>query len=55
MDSSYSGIEAVTVSEILGLDSWNQPRTSEDLQDFINRKHEELKLATVDIEDEDLL
>ncbi len=51
MESSYSGIEAVTLTEILGLDSWNQPRTSEDLQSFINRKHEEL--ATVDIEDEE--
>ncbi len=50
MDTYHSGVEAVTMTEILGLDSWNRPRTSEDLQDFINRKHEQL--ATVDIEDD---
>jgi len=42
MDTSHNGVEAVTMTEILGLDSWNQPRTSEDLQAFITRKHEEL-------------
>ncbi len=52
MEETYNGVESVTLSEILGLDSWNQPRTSEDLQSFINRKHQEL--ATVDVEDEEL-
>lgn len=53
MESSHNGIEAVTMSEILGLDTWNQPRTSEDLQSFITRKHEEV--GTVDLDDQDLL
>jgi hypothetical protein len=54
MEESYNGVEPVTMSEVLGLDTWNQPRTSEDLQSFINRKHEEIT-ATADLEDEDLL
>ncbi len=52
MESTYSGVEAVTMSEILGLDSWNQPRSSEDLQAFIDRKHEEINF--LDLENEDL-
>ena len=42
-------IEAVTMSEILGLDTWNQPRSSEQLQSFIDRRHE--ALGEVDIEE----
>ena len=42
-------IEAVTMSEILGLDTWNQPRTSEQLRSFIDRKHQALN--EVDIEE----
>lgn len=51
MESSHNGVEAVTMSEILGLDSWNKPRTSEELQAFIQRKHEELAVVLVDNED----
>ncbi len=51
METSHSGVEAVTMTEILGLNTWDRPRTSEDLQLFINRKHQEL--ATVDVEDEE--
>lgn len=53
METSHSGVEAVTMTEILGLNTWDRPRTTEDLQLFINRKHQEL--ATVDVEDEELL
>ena len=42
MEPSHNGIEPVTMTEILGLESWDQPRTSEDLQAFITRKHEEI-------------
>lgn len=38
------GIESVTMSEILGLDTWNQPRSSEQLQSFIERRHQELQI-----------
>lgn len=34
-----SGIEEVTLTEVLGLDTWNQERTSEQLRNFIERKH----------------
>ena len=51
MESTHSAVEAVTMSEILGLDTWNQPRTSEDLQSFITRKHEELAIGESDNED----
>jgi hypothetical protein len=54
MESSHSGVEAVTMSEILGLNTWDRERTSEDLRSFINRKHEELA-GTADLENEDLL
>ncbi len=44
MDTSHTaGIEAVTLSEILGLDTWNRERTSEDLQSFIERRHAALE------------
>lgn len=52
MEQAHSGVEAVTLTEILGLDSWNQPRTSDDLQNFIIRKHHELDM--VGDEDQDL-
>lgn len=32
-----SKVEEVTKSDILGLDTWNQERTSEQLLDFISR------------------
>lgn len=38
-----SGIEAVTMSEILGLDTWNQARSSDQLKSFIDRRHEALE------------
>lgn len=55
MENSYNnGVEPVTMTEILGLNTWDRPRTSQDLQAFIQRKHEELD-DTVDLEDEELL
>jgi hypothetical protein len=51
METTHSSVEPVTMSEILDLDSWNQPRTSEDLQNFITRKKEELSLDEADNED----
>ena len=38
-----SGIENVTLSEILALDTWNEARSSEQLQDFIARRHEAIE------------
>ncbi len=34
-----SGIEKVTLTEVLGLDTWNEERSSDQLQDFIDRRH----------------
>jgi hypothetical protein len=48
MELSQGTIENVTLSEILELDTWNEHRTSEQLQAFINRRH----AATVDKEEE---
>lgn len=31
-------VEPVTISEVLNLESWNRPRTSEELRDFISRR-----------------
>jgi hypothetical protein len=45
MEEALSDIEPVTLSEVLGLDSWNQPRNSDDLQNFIIRKHHELDMV----------
>jgi hypothetical protein len=42
-------IEAVTMSEILGLDTWNQTRSSEQLQSFIERRH--AVIGEVDLEE----
>jgi hypothetical protein len=38
-----SGIENVTLSEILALDTWNEARSSEQLQSFIARRHEAIE------------
>lgn len=38
MDMQTADIEAVTVSDILNLATWNRPRTSEELQSFITAK-----------------
>lgn len=48
MELSQGTIENVTLSEILELDTWNEQRTSEQLQAFINRRH----AAIVDKEEE---
>jgi hypothetical protein len=38
-----SDVEPVTVSDILGLDTWNRERSSEELQDFITTRHSRLQ------------
>ena len=42
MELSSSDIESVTMSDILGLATWNRPRSSEELQSFINSRHNNL-------------
>ncbi len=42
MDMHAADIEAVTVSEILGLATWNRQRTDEELRDFITTRHDRL-------------
>lgn len=41
MDHS-ADVEPVTMSDILELASWNRPRTSEELQSFIQTHHSAL-------------
>jgi hypothetical protein len=42
MEKHSADIEPVTVSEILGLGSWNRERSSEELQQFIMSHHNAL-------------
>jgi hypothetical protein len=42
METTSVSIESVTVSDILDLASWNRPRSSEELQDFIRTHHNRL-------------
>lgn len=37
-----SGVEDVSLSEILGLASWDRPRTDEQIRDFISRREAEV-------------
>lgn len=46
MDKIPADIEPVTVSDILGLDTWNRQRTSQELQDFISTRHDQLPADT---------
>jgi hypothetical protein len=38
MDLTQSIIEPVTLSEVLELATWDKPRSSEDLRDFISKR-----------------
>ena len=49
MEMEMSGIELVTKSELLGLASWDRPRSTEQLLGLIARREAEI----VDKEDED--
>ncbi len=42
METNSAAVEAVTLSEILNLDTWNRPRSSEELQNFIRTHHNRL-------------
>lgn len=42
MDAHSADVEPVTLSEILNLDTWNRPRSSEELQRFIRTRHDRL-------------
>lgn len=42
MELSSTNIEQVTVSDILDLASWNRPRSTEELQNFIRTHHNRL-------------
>jgi hypothetical protein len=42
MELSSSNIEQVTVSDILDLATWNRPRSTEELQNFIRTHHNRL-------------
>lgn len=39
MEMPQNGVEDVTLTEILGLDTWNEERSNQQLQNFIERRH----------------
>ncbi len=39
METQSSGIEAVTLSDILGLATWNRERTDDELRHFVDTRH----------------
>lgn len=38
METETSSVEPVTMSEVLELATWDRPRTSEELKNFISRR-----------------
>jgi hypothetical protein len=42
MDTLSANIDAQTVNSSFELASWNRPRTSEELRNFINSRHAKL-------------
>ena len=42
METQSSGVEAVTISDILGLATWSRERTDEELREFVNSHHDAL-------------
>ncbi len=42
METETNMVEAVTKSELLGLASWDQSRTAEQLMNFISRREAEI-------------
>ncbi len=48
METTTDGIEPVTLSEVLALDTWNEARTSDQLQNFISRRHQEVGILDIE-------
>lgn len=44
MESTQGNIEPVTISEVLSLTSWDRPRTTEELRDFISQREAALNV-----------
>lgn len=42
MESPSANIEPVTVSDMLNLATWNRPRSTEELQNFVRTRHNRL-------------
>lgn len=49
METTTTGIESVTLSDIMNLATWERPRSSVELRSFVNRRDDAL-----DVEDFDL-
>lgn len=49
METQSSGIEAVTLSDILHLSTWNRQRSDDELRSFIDARHAALP-DDIDIE-----
>lgn len=48
METTPDGIEPVTLSEVLALDTWNQARSTDQLQSFITRRHQEVGILDIE-------
>ncbi|MGH7218157.1 MAG: hypothetical protein ACREGE_01785 [Candidatus Microsaccharimonas sp.] len=44
METTSANIEPVTMSEVLSLASWDRPRTSDELRDFVSQREAVLGL-----------
>ncbi len=42
MNDQNAEVEPVTLNDVWGLDTWNRPRTPEELQSFITTRHNNL-------------
>lgn len=42
MNDQHGNVEPVTVSDILGIDSWNRPRTNQELRMFIESRDSQI-------------
>lgn len=42
MEFTSANIEPVTLSDVLELSSWNRPRSTEELQNFVRTHHNRL-------------
>lgn len=50
MDAQINGVEPVTLSDVLRLATWSRERSTEELQSFINKRHDALGNVDLAIE-----
>lgn len=48
METNYSGIESVTLNDVLGLATWNRERSTVELRNFVNEHDDKLDVEDFD-------